>query len=1108
MASTVPMEAPICLVENSNGELIVNQQGLQILTSITKPVVVVAIVGMYRTGKSYLMNKLAGKNKGFSLGSTVQSHTKGIWMWCVPHPIKSDHTLVLLDTEGLGDVEKGDSKNDSWIFALAILLSSTFVYNSMNTINHQALEQMQYVKELTELIKVKSSPNVVGEDSAEFVGFFPDFVWTVRDFTLELELDGRPITPDEYLENALKLSKGEHPKIHMANLPRECIRKFFPKRKCFTFDRPTNNRSILAHLEDVQESQLEPAFKDQAENFCSYIFSNAKPKTLSGGIMVNGNRLGKLLETYVKTISRGDIPCLENAVLALAQTENSAAVQKATNHYVEQMKLRVDFPTETLQDLLNLHTDCEKEAISIFMKHSFKDDTNKFKKELVENLESKKDDFICQNEEESTKYCQSKLENLSQTLILAISQGTYSVPGGYQLYRKEREKIMNDYHQLPRKGVKADEVLQKFLQSLAMTEEAILQTDQALTEQEKALEVEQVKREAAEKEKKLLEQQQMEMQQKMEAQQRSYEENIKQLKQKMEEDRKQILKEQEAILDHKLKVTMASTVPMEAPICLVENSNGELIVNQQGLQILTSITKPVVVVAIVGMYRTGKSYLMNKLAGKNKGFSLGSTVQSHTKGIWMWCVPHPIKFDHTLVLLDTEGLRDVEKGDSKNDSWIFALAILLSSTFIYNSMNTINHQALEQMQYVTELTELIKVKSSPNVVGEDSAEFVGFFPDFVWTVRDFTLELKLNGLPITPDEYLENALKLSKGNHRKIQMANLPRECIRKFFPKRKCFTFDRPTNNKSILAHLEDVQESQLEPAFKDQAENFCSYIFSNAKPKTLSGGIMVNGNRLGKLLETYVKTISRGDIPCLENAVLALAQTENSAAVQKATNHYVEQMKLRVDFPTETLQDLLNLHTDCEKEAISIFMKHSFKDDTNKFKKELVADEVLQKFLQSLAMTEEAILQTDQALTEQEKALEVEQVKREAAEKEKKLLEQQQMEMQQKMEAQQRSYEENIKQLKQKMEEDRKQILKEQEAILDHKLKEQKRLMEEGFHAKAKEMEKQMKDLQEKFDAENNKSQFSSFLDHFSNVLMIVLPGAGKLLGLAMKLLSKAVP
>ncbi|XP_043856545.1 guanylate-binding protein 7-like isoform X2 [Dromiciops gliroides] len=662
MEAAEAMQAPVCLVENRNGELTVNQEALRILTSITKPVVVVAIAGQYRTGKSYLMNRLAGKNKGFSLGSTVQSHTKGIWMWCLPHPSKPDHTLVLLDTEGLGDVEKDDSQNDSWIFALAILLSSIFVYNSMNTINNQALEQMQYVTELTKLIKVKSSPNADGtEDSAEFVDFFPDFVWTVRDFTLELELDGHPITPDEYLENALKLSKGKNPKVQMANLPRECIRKFFPKRKCFTFDHPTNDKSLLAHLEDAHESQLETGFKDQADTFCSYIFSNAKPKTLNGDIMVNGNRLGKLLETYMKTIASGDIPCLENAVLTLAQTENSAAVQRAANHYREQMRLKVDFPTETLQDLLNLHTDCEKEAISIFMKYSFKDDTQKFQKELVEILETEKKHFISQNEEESTKSCQMKLEILLQALREAISKGTFYVPGGYKLYGKERENMINNYHQVPRKGIKADEVLQRSLQSLAMTEASILKTDQALTAQEKALQVEQVKREAAEKEKKLLEEQQMEMQQKMEAQKRYYEEQINQLKKKMEEDRIQTLRGEKMDLDHKLKVTMEAAEPMLAPVCLIENRNRELKVNQEALQILTSITEPVVVVAIVGLFRTGKSYLMNRLAGKNTGFSIGSTVQSHTKGIWMWCVPHPSKPDHILVLLDTEGLGDVEK---------------------------------------------------------------------------------------------------------------------------------------------------------------------------------------------------------------------------------------------------------------------------------------------------------------------------------------------------------------------------------------------------------------------------------------------------------------
>ncbi len=43
---------------------------------------------------------------GFELGSKVQSKTKGIWIWCTPHPQKTKTCLMLLDTEGLGDPEK------------------------------------------------------------------------------------------------------------------------------------------------------------------------------------------------------------------------------------------------------------------------------------------------------------------------------------------------------------------------------------------------------------------------------------------------------------------------------------------------------------------------------------------------------------------------------------------------------------------------------------------------------------------------------------------------------------------------------------------------------------------------------------------------------------------------------------------------------------------------------------------------------------------------------------------------------------------------------------------------------------------------------------------
>ncbi|XP_066232957.1 guanylate-binding protein 4-like isoform X1 [Saccopteryx leptura] len=555
MASGSTRTGPICLVENQENQLTVNTKALEILNKISQPVVVVAIAGLYRTGKSFLMNLLAGQNHGFPLGSTVQSETKGIWMWCVPHPSKQNHTLVLLDTEGLGDVEKGDPKNDTWIFALAVLLSSMFVYNSLGTINHQALEQLHYVTELTKLIKTKSSPSSGEEDdSAKFVSFFPDFVWAVRDFSLELKLEGGTITEDEYLEHALKLIPGKNPQIEKSNLPRECIRKFFPRRKCFVFDRPTNDKELLHHLEKVSENQLDLNFQQQSKNFCKYIFTHAETKTIQRNITVTGNGLGTLAKAYVGAINSGAVPCLENAVTTLAQIENSAAVQKAAEHYSQQMAQRVSFPTDTLQELLGVHMACEREAIQLFMERSFKDDKWEFQKKLMETIEKKKDDFLLQNEEASVKYCQDQLKKLSEPLIEGIMRGNFSQPGGYTLYSEEIDKVEKSYYLVPRKGVKGNEVFQTFLQSQAATKESILQADKALTAGEKALAAEHAKNLEAEKEKELLRQKQKEQEEKLEAQEKSFKENITQLKEKMERERENILREQERALEHKLKM--------------------------------------------------------------------------------------------------------------------------------------------------------------------------------------------------------------------------------------------------------------------------------------------------------------------------------------------------------------------------------------------------------------------------------------------------------------------------------------------------------------------------------------------------------------------------
>lgn len=43
--------------------------------------------------------------------------------------------------------------------------------------------------------------------------------------------------------------------------------------------------------------------------------------------------LGHLVEIYVETISSGEVPCLENAVVVLANLENQTAVQEALKVY-------------------------------------------------------------------------------------------------------------------------------------------------------------------------------------------------------------------------------------------------------------------------------------------------------------------------------------------------------------------------------------------------------------------------------------------------------------------------------------------------------------------------------------------------------------------------------------------------------------------------------------------------------------------------------------------------------------------------------------------------------------------------------------------------------
>ncbi|XP_053378102.1 guanylate-binding protein 1-like [Mercenaria mercenaria] len=190
----------------------------------------------------------ASDKSWFETGHTTKAVTKGIWVMCRPHPTQEDQVLVLLDTEGIDDPDK--------------------IFNN----------------KIKTSIKVSCSE----EDDSILDFFFPNFVLTLRDFTLETNNED----DDTFLENNLeleqhkKMKKGKQEDLDEHNLPRILIRRYFKNRKCFRF-RKLVKQDLLKELMTLSENSLKTEFRETLDKFRNYIFS-CKPKLLKSGKAING----------------------------------------------------------------------------------------------------------------------------------------------------------------------------------------------------------------------------------------------------------------------------------------------------------------------------------------------------------------------------------------------------------------------------------------------------------------------------------------------------------------------------------------------------------------------------------------------------------------------------------------------------------------------------------------------------------------------------------------------------------------------------------------------------------------------------------------------------
>jgi hypothetical protein len=283
----------------------VNQAALDVLRRIDGEIGVVAVSGAQRTGKSFILNLLLDKfnGQGFKISPTTKSCTQGIWIWGKPVFVKNRNLhIVLLDTEGSGSLQKNQT-HDAKIFALVVLLSSLFVFNSMQTIDETSIACLSLAAELSNFIKVRA-------DKEQAHQVTPKFLWLLRDFALELKENGRDITDNEYLENRLcNFSRSTNERNRKV---REALLKHFQQRDLLTLVRPVEEEEMLGKMDRLNFLQFRKEFREKAAILKTKVFQETPAKQINNKC-ITGKILAGLIEQYVEAINKGAAPNISNA---------------------------------------------------------------------------------------------------------------------------------------------------------------------------------------------------------------------------------------------------------------------------------------------------------------------------------------------------------------------------------------------------------------------------------------------------------------------------------------------------------------------------------------------------------------------------------------------------------------------------------------------------------------------------------------------------------------------------------------------------------------------------------------------------------------------------
>ena len=407
----------------SLGQFVINQEAFEVIRQLPNPLGVISVAGMYRTGKSYLLNRmLLNRSGGFSVGPSINPCTKGLWMWNKTIPAHTPQgkplNVLIIDTEGIGATDE-DHNHDNKIMTLAILLSSYFIFNSMGTIDESSIQSLSFIVNITKNIQQKNG-------NKDFAKYLPAFMWVIRDFSLQLKnREGNPITSKEYLEYSLEMQPGTSEFIVNKNQIRKMVKEYFPNRDCVTLVRPLLEEGNLQKLERTPASKLRKEFIEQVNYLRKTVLNSINPKKLNGQEL-NGEMFIDLIKSYVKMINEGAVPIIQTAWTYMRQNQALIAKKNAIENYKKKTEeLYNKFPMKE-EFLRNVLKKIKKEIIFSFNDEIIGEPEEKDIKELKSELKKIKGEIILKNinttKTQTTRFLNDNYKNIDEK----VKNGEYS----------------------------------------------------------------------------------------------------------------------------------------------------------------------------------------------------------------------------------------------------------------------------------------------------------------------------------------------------------------------------------------------------------------------------------------------------------------------------------------------------------------------------------------------------------------------------------------------------------------------------------------------------------------------------------------------------------